>query len=82
MTITPVRQQRKKERRGKMDASYEVLGDSHSEGTSASDEGEEDVNGEELRIAIEGFKFNQSVRFALAGLAFAMSLVGIWGDGA
>ena len=66
-----------------MEASYEVLGDSHSEGTSASDEGEEaDVNGEELRSAMEGFRLSQSVRLALTGVGFAMSLVGIWGDGA
>jgi autophagy-related protein 33 len=65
-----------------MEASYDVLGDSHSEGTSASDEGEEDVNGEEVRNAMEGFKLSHTVRFALAGVGFAMSLVGIWGDGA
>jgi autophagy-related protein 33 len=66
-----------------MESSYEVLGDSHSEGTSASDEGEEvDVNGEELRSAMEGFRLSQSVRLALAGTGFVMSLVGIWGDGA
>jgi autophagy-related protein 33 len=65
-----------------MEASYEVLGDSHSEGTSASDEGEEDVNGEELRSTMEGFGLGQSVRLVLAGVGFAVSLVGIWGDGA
>lgn len=65
-----------------MEASYEVLEDSHSEGTSASDEGEQDVNGEELRSTMEGFRFSQSVRLSLAGMGFAMSLVGIWGDGA
>lgn len=65
-----------------MEASYDVLGDSHSEGTSASDEGEEDINGEELRTAMEGFKLSQTVRLTLAGVGFAMSLIGIWGDGA
>jgi autophagy-related protein 33 len=81
-TIASARQQRKKEKRGKMEASYEVLEDSHSEGTSASDEGEQDVNGEELRSTMEGFRLSQSVRLSLAGMGFAMSLVGIWGDGA
>lgn len=65
-----------------MEASYEVLGDSHSEGTSASDEAEEDINGEEVRNAMEGFKLSQSVRTAITAVAFAMSLVGLWGDGA
>jgi autophagy-related protein 33 len=66
-----------------MEASYEVLGDSHSEGTcSNSDEGEEeDINGEEVRGAMERFRFSQAVRFALAGVGFTMSVVGIWGDG-
>lgn len=84
-TIAAARQSRKREekkKKGKMEASYEVLGDSHSEGTSASDEGEEDVNGEELRSAMEGFRLSQMVRLALAGTGFVMSLVGIWGDGA
>jgi autophagy-related protein 33 len=81
-TIAAARQTRKKEKGGKMEASYEVLGDSHSEGTNASDEAEEDVNGEELRSAVEGFRLSQMIRLALAGTGFAMSLVGIWGDGA
>lgn len=80
--IPGVKQQRKRERKGKMEASYEVLGDSHSEGTSASDEAEENINGEEVRNVMEGFKLGETVRFALSGLAFAMSIVGIWGDGA
>ncbi len=81
-TIARAREQQRKEKKGKMEASYEVLGDSHSEGTSASDEAEEDVNGEELRTSMEGFRLSQGVRLALAGTGFAMSLVGIWGDGA
>jgi len=75
--------QRDKKGKGKMEASYEVLGDSHSEGTgSASDDGEEDVNGEEVRSEMESFKANQTIRFYMSGLAFIMSIVGIWGDGA
>ena len=64
-----------------MDASYEVVGqDSNSEGTSGEEEDE--VNGEEVRMQMEGFMTGQIVRTAIAGLGFAMSVVGIWGDGA
>ena len=67
-----------------MDASYEVLGDSNSEGTASGEEmePEEDVNGEEVRQAMEGFLTSQIIRTAIAGVGFAMSIVGIWGDGA
>ena len=66
-----------------MDASYEVLGhDSNSEGTMSGEEMEEEVNGEEVRQQMEGFKLNQIVRTGIAGLGFAMSVIGIWGDGA
>jgi autophagy-related protein 33 len=75
-----------KDRKGKgrqMDASYEVLGhDSNSEGTMSGEEMEEEVNGEEVRQQMEGFKISQIIRTAVAGLGFAMSVVGIWGDGA
>jgi autophagy-related protein 33 len=75
-----------KDRKGKgrqMDASYEVLGhDSNSEGTMSGEEMEEEVNGEEVRQQMEGYKLSQIVRTAVAGLGFAMSVVGIWGDGA
>ncbi|KAG0650658.1 Autophagy-related 33 [Hyphodiscus hymeniophilus] len=75
-----------KDRKGKgrqMDASYEVLGhDSNSEGTMSGEELEEEVNGEEVRQQMEGFKMSQMIRTAVAGLGFAMSVVGIWGDGA
>ena len=76
----------KRDRKGKgrqMDASYEVLttSDRDSEGTSG-EELEEEVNGEEVRVQMEGFRFNQIVRTAVAGVGFAMSVVGIWGDGA
>ena len=67
-----------------MDASYEVLGhDSNSEGTMSGEETvEEEVNGEEVRQRMEGFRMGQVVRTGVAGLGFAMSVVGIWGDGA
>jgi autophagy-related protein 33 len=77
------RSNRDRKGKGKMEASYEVLGDSHSEETgSNSDEGDEDINGEGVRVAMEGFWLNQSARFVLAGAGFVMSIVGIWGDGA
>ncbi|TVY19274.1 hypothetical protein LARI1_G002373 [Lachnellula arida] len=67
-----------------MDASYEVLGasDRDSEGTVSEEETEEDVNGEEVREQMEGFMKRQIATTVLAGLGFAMSVVGIWGDGA
>ena len=66
-----------------MDASYEVLGasDKESEGSISGQE-EEDVNGEEVRVQMEGFMMTQVVRTVVAGIGFAMSVVGIWGDGA
>lgn len=42
----------------------------------------DDVNGEQVREAVERKKFNESVKTTFAGLAFAMSVVGLWGDGA
>lgn len=66
-----------------MDASYEVLGasDRDSEGTSG-EEMDEDVNGEEVREQMEGFMVSQVARTVVAGIGFAMSVVGLWGDGA
>lgn len=65
--------------------------DAHSEVTmdSASDHSAEDanepsegtVNGEEVRGEVEGFLKKQVVSTALSGLAFAMAIVGLWGDG-
>ncbi|TAQ89535.1 hypothetical protein B7494_g2140 [Chlorociboria aeruginascens] len=76
----------KRDTKGKgrqMDASYEVLGDSNSEGTASSDELEEGIlNGEEVREQMEEFVMSQALRTAVAGLGFAMSVIGIWGDGA
>jgi len=66
-----------------MDASYEVLGhDTNSEGTLSGEEAEDEVNGEEVRQQMEGFMTSQIARTVVAGLGFAISLVGIWGDGA
>lgn len=62
-----------------MDASYEVLGDVHSE--AASEEDLEDFNGEETRAAIDFATRDYLFRTAISGLAFATALVGLWGDG-
>ncbi|EKD11871.1 CtnG [Drepanopeziza brunnea f. sp. 'multigermtubi' MB_m1] len=74
----------KKSKGRQMDASYEVLGasDRDSEGTVSGEETDESVNGEEVRQAMEGFMVTQIARTVVAGMAFAMSTVGIWGDGA
>ncbi|KAF5025039.1 hypothetical protein F66182_2907 [Fusarium sp. NRRL 66182] len=66
--------------RARMEASYEVLGDAHSE--PASEEDIEDVNGEEVRAEVEGLARSYLARTALSALGFAMAVVGIWGDGA
>ena len=74
-----------------MEASYEVVGgssDSHSEGAVSEDlEVDDDahaapLNGEEVRGEVEYFLRKQVAQTAVAGLAFVLSVVGIWGDGA
>lgn len=75
-----------------MEASYEVLGDAHSDGTASvsGEEVEEDQaaqqqqqqNGEEVRAQVETFLKERLVQTSLAALSFAISIVGIWGDGA
>jgi len=73
----------RKSRNSQMDASYEVLGhDTNSEGTLSGEEAEDEVNGEEVRQQMEGFMTSQIVRTVVAGFGFAVSLVGLWGDGA
>ncbi|KAF2477472.1 uncharacterized protein BDR25DRAFT_299403 [Lindgomyces ingoldianus] len=42
----------------------------------------DDVNGEQVRQAVERMRFTEGVRAAVAGVAFAMEVIGIWGDGA
>ncbi|KAF9765245.1 Autophagy- protein 33 [Fusarium sp. DS 682] len=66
--------------RAKMEASYEVLGDAHSE--PASEEDIDDANGEGVRAEVEGLVHSYTARTALSALGFAMAVVGIWGDGA
>jgi autophagy-related protein 33 len=82
-TITSVKSARQKKGKGRqMDASYEVLGASDRESEASSEEMEDDFNGEEVRQEMEGFMWTQIIRTCVAGTAFAMSVVGIWGDGA
>ncbi|KAF5006630.1 hypothetical protein FDECE_7025 [Fusarium decemcellulare] len=66
--------------RAKMEASYEVLGDVHSE--PASEEEIDDVNGEEVRTEVEGLARTYIARTAISALGFLMAVIGIWGDGA
>ncbi|KAF9737020.1 hypothetical protein PMIN06_011360 [Paraphaeosphaeria minitans] len=42
----------------------------------------DDVNGEQVRHAVERMRFTEAVRAGISGVAFAMGVVGIWGDGA
>ncbi|KAI0818375.1 hypothetical protein GGR55DRAFT_624794 [Xylaria sp. FL0064] len=70
----------------RMEASYEVLGDSHTEESTSSASGddnvEEDINGEEVRSEVEFFVRNQLVQTAVSGLGLAIAVLGLWGDGA
>ncbi|KAI0970245.1 hypothetical protein F4678DRAFT_134242 [Xylaria arbuscula] len=70
----------------RMESSYEVLGDSHSEENTSSASGdehlEEEINGEDVRTEVEFFVRNQLVQTAVAGLGLAISVLGLWGDGA
>ncbi|KAL6855853.1 hypothetical protein J3F83DRAFT_753731 [Trichoderma novae-zelandiae] len=68
--------------RARMEASYEVLGDSHSEGDLPSESELEDANGEEVRASVEGAARAYLVRTGFAAAAFVLSVVGLWGDGA
>jgi autophagy-related protein 33 len=72
------------DRKGKrrMDMSYEVVGDSNSEGGISEDGVEEDVNGEEVRSAMVGFGSREKIRGWIAGVGFVVGLIGLWGDGA
>lgn len=65
-----------------MEASYELLGDAHSdEGSASGEEFDEDVNGEEVRSEVEYFVRNQLIQTAVSGIGFVMAVIGIWGDG-
>jgi autophagy-related protein 33 len=64
-----------------MEASYEVLGDVHSE-EAPSEEEVEEVNGEDVQVEFDNAARGFLVRTGIAALGFAMAIVGIWGDGA
>ena len=42
----------------------------------------DDVNGEQVRHAVERMRTVEAATAGVTGLAFAMGLVGLWGDGA
>ncbi|KAF1925740.1 uncharacterized protein M421DRAFT_423575 [Didymella exigua CBS 183.55] len=42
----------------------------------------DDVNGEQVRQAVERRRLTESTKAVLTGAAFAMQVIGIWGDGA
>ncbi|KAG4442310.1 hypothetical protein IFR05_002234 [Cadophora sp. M221] len=86
-TTTSIRTVKPKSKKGKgrqMDSSYEVLGasDRDSEGTISGEEMDEDVNGEEIRQQVEVYMKVNIAKTIVAGIGFAMSTIGIWGDGA
>ena len=66
-----------------MEASYELLGEAHSdEDTSAGgEEFDEDYNGEEVRSEVEFFVRNKLIQTAVAGIGFLIAVTGIWRDG-
>ncbi|KAG7137230.1 Autophagy-related protein 33 like [Verticillium longisporum] len=75
-------------RTARMEASYEVVGDSHSDGTGSVsgaedlDAEEEALNGEQVRGEVEAFGKTQLVQAGVASVGFLMAVVGIWGEGA
>ncbi|KAH7364283.1 hypothetical protein BKA65DRAFT_388833 [Rhexocercosporidium sp. MPI-PUGE-AT-0058] len=79
-----VKPKSKKDKGRQMDSSYEVLGasDRDSEGTVSGEELDEDVNGEEIRQQVESYMKVNIAKTVVAGIGFAMSTIGIWGDGA
>ncbi|CAK7266663.1 hypothetical protein SEPCBS119000_002144 [Sporothrix epigloea] len=64
------------------------VSDSHSDGGAGPDEvdaavdGSVAINGEEVRASVETFLKRQITRTVVSGIAFAMAIVGLWGDGA
>ncbi|KAI1208875.1 uncharacterized protein F4807DRAFT_429805 [Annulohypoxylon truncatum] len=77
------RARKEKQAAKRMEASYELLGEAHSdEDTSANgEEFEEDYNGEEVRSEVEFFVRNKLIQTAVSGIGFLMAVTGIWGDG-
>ena len=84
--LAMARQEKQAAATRKMESSYEVLGDSNSEGGGPaasvnSEDLEEEINGEEVRGEVESYIKKQHVQTGVAALGFAMAVVGIWGDG-
>lgn len=67
--------------RARLDASYEVLGDTHSEAASDEDALDEAHAAEEVRTAAKATATAYIVRAGLSTVAFVLAVVGIWGDG-
>ena len=52
-------------------------------GSNGSESGDDEmVNGEMVRRGVERGRLVEGVRAGIWGLAFTMSVVGLWGDGA
>ncbi|KAI1096289.1 hypothetical protein F5B19DRAFT_438611 [Rostrohypoxylon terebratum] len=77
------RARKEKQAAKRMEASYELLGEAHSdEDTSAGgEEFDEDFNGEEVRSEVEFFVRNKLIQTAVSGVGFLVAIIGIWGDG-
>ena len=61
--------------KGKLVEEEEDFEDVHASSASVK------LNGEEVRRSIEAWRGREIIRGCISGLAFAMSLVGLWGDG-
>jgi autophagy-related protein 33 len=50
--------------------------------TTASQEGQDELNGEQVEKKARDLQWLEFVRTGISGVGFAMGVVGIWGDGA
>lgn len=50
--------------------------------SDSSEAGDDYVNGEVVRRAVERHQVNETVKLGFYGVAFIFSVIGIWGDGA
>ncbi|KKF97430.1 hypothetical protein CFO_g177 [Ceratocystis platani] len=66
-----------------LEASYEDLGSSGvmETDTSVAEDEETQVNGEQVRAMAENFAKTRFVETGFSSIAFAMAVMGIWGDG-
>lgn len=67
------------EESGFVDAGARSVGDLREE--MGSESGAEEYNGEEVRKSMEQWRVAEWIRTGATGVAFAMAVVGIWGDG-